>query len=104
MRAPEVFAPSYLVSCLPLEHEDYVHFALVVKFRRNWDMRWVVTDGVQLFDVAGNKAYPSVLSREKLIESYSFADLGPALEVARLFAPHVRINGKSVDDVLGGES
>lgn len=80
---PKAIATTYVVSSFPPDHPGYLEYSLIVKFRRNWDCRWTVTDGVKLFAEDGGSTYPSVEDRETLLGRYTFEDPQVAIALAK---------------------
>lgn len=99
MSEPTVKVTAYEVSCLPEDHIDAYHFTLRVVYRGK--DRWAVVDGPWCLDADGNSEYESLPSNrtDEFLAVHRF-DLDTALNIARKYAPKMRINGFTVADVL----
>lgn len=87
---PTVTATRYTVSCLPLDHGSYRHFALTVK--HVGDGEWTVTDGPY-----GLKADGTVDYERGWGDRFG---LDTALKLAKEHAPKITVNGYTVADAL----
>ncbi len=94
---------AYQVSCLPLSHAAAVHLSVWVKWRG--EDRWAVLNNVGLcLGTDGEWDYEGMPSSrsDEWIATHRF-ELAKALRFAREAAPHLRVNGLTVQDVLGGK-
>jgi hypothetical protein len=98
---PIVKATRYTVNCVPEEASPDGHvFEITVEYRGR--DRWAVTRHGQCLGVDGRWEYelrPS--EREDDWPATHRFDLDTALGLAKLAAPHVRVNGFTVADALG---
>ncbi|WP_189160936.1 hypothetical protein [Sphaerisporangium melleum] len=92
-------ATRYEVSCLPVDHRERRHFTLTVEYRGRG--LWAVSDGFEVLGKDGTWDHePLSSSREEdWIAAHRF-DLDTALEIAKKAAPHITINGFTVEKVL----
>ena len=102
---PTVQPVKYQVSCLPdsMNGIDYEAFALDVEYTGLG--RWAVRKHSRCLDVDGRWDYePRPLEREDdWLDTHRF-DLDTALELAKRAAPHVKVNGWTVERVLAEEA
>jgi len=84
---PVVTVSQYTVSCLPSDHPEQHHFAVVVRSRG--DGRWTVSDGFDYFAPTGEySADPWPMSEND------------ALELAKRIAPTMVVQGHTVAEAL----
>lgn len=93
---PRVQVTSYTVSCLP---EGTRHWDLTVTYRGGG--RWAVLDGTHRLSVDSTWDWDYVPDegRDEWLARHSF-DLDTALRLAKERAPHVVVNGITVEQAL----
>ncbi len=91
-------ATKYTVCALPLDHREAGYFSITVEWRG--DDLWAVCRYGECLDGDGNWSHePQVSSRTAdWVATHRF-DLTTALELAEQAAPHITVNGYTVDQV-----
>jgi hypothetical protein len=115
----EVWPTAYSVSCLPLGSINARHFTLKVEYRR--DGKWAVTDRFEFLSRTGTWSmgyswrdgsqepmtdadYNEVSAGQDAWRVEHWHDLDTALTLAKQHAPHMTVNGSTVDDALERET
>jgi hypothetical protein len=88
----------YTVCALPLDHREAGHFSITVEWRGN--DKWAVCRYSECLSVDGEWSYePSTSGRtDEWIAAHRF-DLDTALALADRAAPHITVNGYTVEQV-----
>lgn len=89
----------YTVSCVPDEHDDRLHFEIIVEYRGRG--RWAVMRLSRCLGRDGSWSYDSLPSNreEEWLAQYRFTET-EAVRLAQEWAPKLTCNGMTVNDAL----
>jgi hypothetical protein len=96
---PEVRVTRYEVSCLPPDNTNARYFTITVEWRGG--DRWAVCRLGECLGIGGDWDYESMPSNrtDSWLAAHRF-DLETALRFAKVHAPRLTANGRTVADVL----